>query len=85
MTSGQRRVLEAQSLKPSERSETVRTAFGYLAAAGPTATRATLILPTGETIYLAADDARAMAWGKLQPRRAMRSAPLLPGREAAAP
>jgi hypothetical protein len=45
----------------AERTETLQLAYAMLACAGPTATGATLILPSGERLYIDADDARAMA------------------------
>jgi hypothetical protein len=55
-----RRAAAAQERKPRD-AAAIRQAFHYLAhVAAPTATGATLFLPDGSTLYLSADDARAL-------------------------
>lgn len=49
----------AQGGKP-DRAELIRCVLAVLAASGPSATGATLILPDGEVLHLDVADARAM-------------------------
>ena len=61
MNRHQRRADAARDRKPADRAEVIRSVYNYLAnIAAPTATGATLFLPDGSSLYLSADDARAM-------------------------
>lgn len=58
-----RRATAARDRK-ADRAEMIRLALDYLAnVAAPTASGATLMLPDGSTLYLSADDARALHGG----------------------
>eukprot|EP01037_Dinobryon_pediforme_P005931 gene5931-6001_t len=46
---------------PFDRATTLQAVFEQMRFAGPTLTAPIVILPTGETLYLSADDARGMA------------------------
>jgi hypothetical protein len=60
MNRHQRRADAARARKP-DRAEAIRIAVDYLAnAAAPTVTGATLMFPDGSTLFLSADDARAL-------------------------
>ena len=57
----QRRAEIARLRKAAERHDAIRFTCSYLAtAAGLTAAGATLMLPSGETLYISAKAARAM-------------------------
>lgn len=56
----QRRAEEARHRKAASRDVTIRLALAALAAAGPTATGATVMLPDGELLYFSVETARAM-------------------------
>lgn len=61
MNRHQRRSDAARERKPAGRAEVIHFVYNHLAnIAAPTATGATLFLPNGSSLYLSADDARAM-------------------------
>ena len=56
-----RRAAAAEERKQSERDDLIKLAHAALAASDdPTVTGGTLILPTGEVVFISADDARAL-------------------------
>ena len=62
MNRHERRAAAAQRRRLLDRSDAIALTMDYLAHfAADTATGATLIMASGETLYIDADDARAMA------------------------
>lgn len=63
MNRHQRRAAAARARRAAQpdRAKLIRQTLAVLAASGPSATGATLILPDGEVLHLDAMDARVMA------------------------